>query len=127
MKMEEIKYNYPKAEKLKSRISIQELFEKGNAIQENNIKILYLPNNLKSHQIAFTVPKRSFKHATDRNTIKRQMREAYRLNKLEINNHLIKYNIIFIYLGKTHVDYSLIYKNIHIILCELNLKNLHYL
>jgi ribonuclease P protein component len=121
--MEEIKFNYPKAEKLKSRISIQELFEKGNSLQENNIKILYLPNNLISHQIAFTVPKRSFKHATDRNTIKRQMREAYRLNKLEINNLQIKYNIIFIYLGKLHQDYSLIYKNIYKLLSELSIKN----
>ena len=123
MKMEEIKFNYPKAEKLKSRIAIQELFEKGNSLQENNIKILYLPNNLINHQIAFTVPKRSFKHATDRNTIKRQMREAYRLNKLEINSLQIKYNIIFIYLGKLHLDYSLIYKNIYKLLSELSIKS----
>jgi ribonuclease P protein component len=117
--MEETKFNYPNVEKLKSRIAIQELFEKGNSIQENNIKILYLPNNLNNHQIAFTVPKRSFKHATDRNTIKRQMREAYRLNKLEINNLNIKYNIIFIYLGKLHLDYNLIHKNIYKVLSDL--------
>ena len=32
--MEEIKFNYPKEEKLKSRIAIQELFEKGNSLQD---------------------------------------------------------------------------------------------
>lgn len=33
-------------------------------------------------QIMVSVPKRHFKHAVDRNRIKRQVREAYRKNKL---------------------------------------------
>lgn len=121
MKMVEIKYNYPKEEKLKSRIAIQDLFEKGNSLQENNIKILFLPNNLPNNQIAFTVPKRSFKLATDRNTIKRQMKEAYRLNKLEIIHNSIKYNIIFIYLGKNQITYHNLFCNIQSILQKLNI------
>lgn len=120
--MEEIKFTYPKEEKLKSRIAIQELFEKGNSLQENNIKILFLPNNLPNNQIAFTVPKRSFKLATDRNSIKRQMKEAYRLNKMEISTNPIKCNIIFIYLGKQQTGYSLTNKSIQKVLSGLNLK-----
>lgn len=118
--MDEIKFNHPKEDKLKSRIAIQELFEKGNSLQENNIKILFLPNNLPNNQIAFTVPKRSFKLATDRNTIKRQMREAYRLNKLELINNSKKYNIIFIYLGKNHLQYDYLFNNIKTILYNMN-------
>ena len=38
--MEEIKFTLPKDAKLKSRIAIQNLFESGLFIQENNIKIL---------------------------------------------------------------------------------------
>jgi ribonuclease P protein component len=119
MKMDEIKFNYPKEEKLKSRIAIQELFEKGNSLQENNIKILFLPNNLPNNQIAFTVPKRSFKLASDRNNIKRQMKEAYRLNKLELINNSIKHNIIFIYLGKNQISYFNLFNNVHSILQKL--------
>jgi len=32
-------------------------------------------------QVLFSVSKRHFKHAVDRNRVKRQLREAYRLNK----------------------------------------------
>jgi ribonuclease P protein component len=120
--MEEIKFTLPKDAKLKSRIAIQNLFESGSFIQENNIKILYLPNHLAIHQLAFTVPKRNFKHATDRNLIKRQMREAYRHNQLIINILNIKYNIIFLYLGKKTSNYSKLNENIFNILTQLSLK-----
>ena len=35
-------------------------------------------------QVAFSVPKRRFKRAVDRNRIKRQLREVYRTNKSEL-------------------------------------------
>ncbi len=35
----------------------------------------------KDSQLMISVPKRNFKHAVDRNRVKRQVREAYRHNK----------------------------------------------
>ena len=120
--MEETKLTFPKANKLKSSVAIQELFEKGLYIQVENIKILYLPNQNNTHQLAFTVPKRNFKLATDRNLIKRQMRESYRVNQLIINNLSIKQNIIFIYLSKNQSDFHKLHQNIKNILSQLALQ-----
>lgn len=56
-------------------------------------------------QVAFSVPKRRFKKAVDRNRIKRQMREAYRLNKTILNEN---YAIVFVYLPHDKLDYKTI-------------------
>ncbi len=52
-------------------------------------------------QVAFTVSKSKFKHAVDRNRIKRLMREAYRTNKHSFLEKLQQENktvaLMFIY------------------------------
>ena len=52
-------------------------------------------------QVAFTVSKSKFKHAVDRNRIKRLMREAYRTNKHQFIEKLQQENkavaLMFIY------------------------------
>lgn len=51
------------------------------------------------NQVLFTVSKRNFKKAVDRNKIKRRMREAYRLNKTQLSNSQ-KLAIAYIYTPK---------------------------
>ena len=43
-------------------------------------------------KILISVPKRKFKHAVDRNKIKRQIREGYRKNKHILLDELTKHN-----------------------------------
>jgi ribonuclease P protein component len=58
-------------------------------------------------QVLFSVPKRQFKHAVDRNLIRRRTKEAYRLNKTLLFG---AYSIAFIYIGKKIENYDVIEK-----------------
>ena len=72
------------------------------------VKIFFLPTeNIENNLAAFAVPKRNFKSAVDRNRVKRQLREAYRLNKQmleEISGR--KFVMLFLYLGKVKPQYA---------------------
>ena len=70
------------AQRIKSSSAIQSLYQQGFTVQQGPLRIKYLPLQEGKHSAAaFIAPKRSFKRAVDRNRIKRQMREAYRLNQ----------------------------------------------
>jgi ribonuclease P protein component len=81
------RFGFRKEEKLKKEKLIQELFAKGSSFYFFPFKI-YVMNNPDGaypfHQVLFSVSKRNFRRAVDRNLLKRRMREAYRLNKNEI-------------------------------------------
>ena len=85
-------FSYNKFEKLKSRKQIELLFAKGKSISAFPVKVFYLPvENTPMHpvQVGVGVSARNFKKAVDRNAIKRRMREAYRLHKLPLHEHLV--------------------------------------
>ena len=85
-------FSYNKFEKLKSRKQIELLFAKGKSISSFPVKVFYLPvDNSPLHpvQVGVGVSARNFKKAVDRNTIKRRLREAYRLHKLPLHEHLM--------------------------------------
>ena len=85
-------FSYNKFEKLKSRKQIELLFAQGKSISSFPVKVFYLPvEHTSEHpvQVGVGVSARNFKKAVDRNTIKRRMREAYRLHKLPLHEHLI--------------------------------------
>ncbi|MCK4923006.1 MAG: ribonuclease P protein component [Bacteroidales bacterium] len=89
-------YSFPKNEKLKSRKLITMLFEKGHTEYLFPLKTYWMtssdefPPGVKA---GFSVPKKKFKRAVDRNLLKRRMREAYRLNKAEIITKALEKNI----------------------------------
>jgi ribonuclease P protein component len=85
-------FSYNKFEKLKSRKQIELLFAQGKSISSFPVKVFYLPVEhapLHPIQVGVGVSARIFKKAVDRNTIKRRMREAYRLHKLPLHAHLM--------------------------------------
>ena len=83
-------HSFPKSQKLKSRKAIALLFSEGKSVKSYPLRALFQveafnPDYNFSHvQIGVTVPKRAFRKAVDRNRIKRQIREAYRLNHSQL-------------------------------------------
>jgi ribonuclease P protein component len=81
-----VSYSFNKAERLCSKILINNLFSKGNrVITQFPFRVLwqFIPNKSEQFpaQVMFSVGKRNFPKAVHRNRIKRQMRELYRIRK----------------------------------------------
>ena len=106
-----IDFSFHKTERLCSKKIIDKLFIEGKIIFVYPVKIVYLETSLTSKfpvQAVFTVGKRNFKRAVQRNLIKRRMREAYRLNKhqfyVKIGEKQVA--VFFIYTAKTISEYK---------------------
>jgi ribonuclease P protein component len=96
-------FSLGKNERLSKEIWIQELFKKGSSFYFYPFKVLFLPHpdpGSTVNEVLFSVSKRQFKRAVDRNSIKRRLREAYRLNKSALSPPR-KWLIAYIYTAKT--------------------------
>ena len=83
-----------KAERQHRRTIIGKLFEKGSkSMSAFPLRVVYMSieqeEGAPSASMLVSVPKRHFKRAVKRNRVKRQVREAYRLNKHILNDVLI--------------------------------------
>lgn len=117
-----------KQERLKSQKQIQQLFDEGKKISVAPFHIYYLllpvsDSVVSPIQFGVGVSAKNFKRAVDRNRIKRLTREAYRLQKLPLQNQLKAknrlLNIFFIYTGKTLPDFNLVKEKVAVALKKL--------
>lgn len=80
-------YTFKKKERITSKILLEELFSSKDtrAVTAFPLRALFLEVDHHADdatvQVLFSVSKRHFKHAVDRNRVKRQLREAYRHHK----------------------------------------------
>ena len=100
-------------EKLKSKKIISQLFKEGKSVSQSGFTLVYLATALKTYypvQAGFTVPKRFFKRAVDRNRIKRLMREVYRANKFGLYKKLAaekqQLAVMFVYNGRKLPEFA---------------------
>ena len=109
------RYFYKKADKLKSRKAIDEIFGRGKSISHFPLKIIWLTHKREiTLQAGVGVSSRNFKKAVDRNRVKRLLREAYRLQKHDLQEYLENskksMSVFFLYVGKELPDYNTIHE-----------------
>lgn len=89
-------YTLRKSERICSKIAIDNLFKGGHSrsLSAFPIRVVYLVSDTPQQeqcQIMVSVPKKCFKRAVKRNRVKRQIREAYRLNKAIVTEQMKKH------------------------------------
>ncbi|NET31604.1 MAG: ribonuclease P protein component [Cyanothece sp. SIO1E1] len=112
--MSKISFSFRKEERLKSRKTIDKLFKSGQSFGQFPLRVVWMeletPMGKSPVQFALTVPKKKFKRASDRNRIRRLIREAYRLQKTHFYDHLPEQleqlAMMVIFTGKEMPDYE---------------------
>ena len=111
-------FSYPKSEKLKSKKTIDLLFSKGKSVSKYPLRLVYVESDFdisesrdfgaeQKIKMGVSVSKKYFKHAVDRNYFKRLLREAYRLNKHLLIDHLEKpHAFMFFYQSNDRLSYQ---------------------
>ena len=73
---------FPRTERLKSRKSIDALFQKGKRFSLGEFRFIYQFRSATGIQVGVGASSKQFKRAVDRNRIKRLIRESYRLDQV---------------------------------------------
>lgn len=105
--------SFPKSEKLCGDQSVDYLYKHGQRFVVWPLRVTYLEVETAPTQVLTWAPKALFKHAVDRNRLRRQMREAYRLNKHVLEESGRYFQVAFNYIDKEKQDYRLINKAMH--------------
>ena len=119
-------FHFPKNQKLCNEKAIERLFENGKSLAEKPFRIIYnIDNNSEDIFLKFliVIPKKRVRLASDRNVIKRRVKEAYRLQKSELEKYLKsnnqQLNLAIIYQKHEILDYKLIEVKIKLLLSRL--------
>ena len=120
-------HTFTKEERLCNKKLIDGLFHNGSSFLCYPFRASWMPADSAQQfpvQILFSVAKKRYKHAVDRNLIKRRMREAYRLNKQAHLYDLLtdadkKIVLSLGYIGKEIAEYDFLEKKMLKLLTQL--------
>lgn len=119
-------FSYGAIEKLKSRKLLEQVFTKGRSFSVFPLKVFYIlvdePLNFPL-KTGVGVSSRNFKKATDRNRIKRLLREAYRLSKRDllqkITDEKKQVAVFILYIDKTLPSLAIVQQKMMVALDKL--------
>jgi len=121
-------FTLAKDERLKSRKAIDFLFKEGQRFTVSPFRLFYFQTTDVVLQFGAGVSTKNFKKAVDRNKIKRLSREAWRLQKNELQQALKNgkkgLHLFVIYTAKEIPDHQLVFDKMTVILNKL-LKLVH--
>ena len=109
-------FSFSKKERITGDKRIEVLFKNGSGFISYPLRIIYLIHEQKNDNgcsVLISVPKKRIKKATDRNRLKRLIRESYRLNKALLDNAELSessIDIAFVYVKDTESDFADIQK-----------------
>ncbi|MDR0348561.1 MAG: ribonuclease P protein component [Tannerella sp.] len=114
------KLTFPKNERISRKRHLDLLFAEGKSFVAYPLRIIYFPIK-KEHaestvSVVISVSKKRFKHAVDRNMLKRRIRESYRQQKHELIDFFTQKDsallVAFLYISNDKASYEIIDKGI---------------
>lgn len=125
--MVEKRLTFKKNERLKLRDEIQAVFQSPHKIHEKPFTVIFKEvDSTPELKVMISAPKRKFKKAVDRNLIKRRFREAYRLQKSELQSLIERrdkgLHIVFVYNNHKILPYKEFFEGVGQILLRLRDK-----
>ena len=108
-------YTLRKNEKLRSRTAVNRLFDEGKSLMAFPLRAAYRLRQPGDNNVQFlvTIPKKRIRKAVNRVTLRRRVRESYRLARRELLTPVLEQygagvDIAFVYLDKSPAPYSVI-------------------
>lgn len=108
-------YKLKKDEKLCSRTAVERVFGEGKSLMAFPLRAAYRLRPTGDHPVQFliSIPKKRIRKAVGRVTLRRRVREAYRLNRRTLLTPVLEQcgqgvDIAFVYLDTSPAPYSLI-------------------
>ncbi|MDG1279582.1 MAG: ribonuclease P protein component [Algoriphagus sp.] len=102
-------YRLPKSERLHADKLIKELFNEGSSFFLYPFKVLFYVKKEEGNgtaQVLFSVSKKKIKKATQRNLVRRRIKEVYRLNKSLLNLGAKDISIGLVYVSSNLMEFT---------------------
>ena len=121
---------FPLKEHLKSKSVIEQLYANGSSVTAYPLRAVFLEQEQDKQEptaaILISVAKKRFRHAVDRNLVKRRIREAYRTSKhpfiKALENKGKKLAVAILYIDTRHNSTAFIRRKMEKLLDNINTK-----